>query len=210
MNKKCIVILSFIEHLTKEYIRKAAADADYIICADGGEAIARECGVIPDCVIGDFDSDSCKKHSDCTYITYPAEKDFSDTEACLLHAAEAGYREITLIGGINGRLDHTLANIALLIKYRNSVQSLTFEDMCNSVTLLCNSSLRLYPDSRFKYFGLISITPVSRGVTISGAKYPLSDAKLRYDTSLGISNEITGKHADISVRNGTLLVTRSF
>ena len=206
---KCVILLSFIEAWTPDFVRSAAAGYDYLICADGGEMIAAQLGPQPDCVVGDFDSDRTTERFDCLYITYPAEKDLTDSEAALLHAVERGCRDITVIGGIGGRLDHTVGSIAMLLKFAKDVDHLEFRDGNNAMFLLTNGEAMLHPSDDYKYFGLWSIDPVATGVTITGAKYPLTNAVLPRDTTLGISNEITGSAAHIIVRDGTVLVMRS-
>ena len=49
----------------------------------------------------------------------------------------------------------------------------------------------------------------ARGVTVTGAKFPLSDATLEPDSSLGVSNEpLVGQTARIHVGKGRLLLVR--
>ena len=46
----------------------------------------------------------------------------------------------------------------------------------------------------------------ARGVTISGAQYPLDDASLSEEFPLGVSNHFIGKPITVSVRSGSLLI----
>ena len=46
----------------------------------------------------------------------------------------------------------------------------------------------------------------SRGVTETGMEYPLENAVLSNRTTLGLSNELIGKPATVSVECGTLYV----
>lgn len=46
----------------------------------------------------------------------------------------------------------------------------------------------------------------ARGVTISGAQYPLDDASLSAEFPLGVSNHFIGKPITVSVRSGSLLI----
>ena len=48
-----------------------------------------------------------------------------------------------------------------------------------------------------------------RGVSISGAKYELQDAELTNDFPLGVSNEWAAPEAEISLREGTMLIVQS-
>ena len=46
----------------------------------------------------------------------------------------------------------------------------------------------------------------AEGVTLSGLKYPLSDALLQPDFPLGVSNEACAENISIEVKRGTLVI----
>ena len=163
MQNTCLILLSYMECVTPEMAQDLAETADYIIAADGGQNRAREFGLQPDCVIGDFDSTTLNEDFDCLYITYPAEKDLTDTEAALTHALEKGCRNVILLGGMGGRLDHTMGNIGLLDKYYSSFDHMEFIDGKNRMELLRDSDRTLKRDVRYKYFGLVSLNAEASG-----------------------------------------------
>lgn len=209
MQNTCLILLSYMECVTPDMAQELAESADYIIAADGGQNRAREFGLQPDCVIGDFDSTTLDEGFDCLYITYPAEKDLTDTEAALTHALEKGCRNVILLGGMGGRLDHTMGNIGLLDKYYNSFDHMEFIDGKNRMELLKNSGRTLKRDARYKYFGLVSLNAEASGIDIRGAKYELTVASLERASTLGVSNEFSEDTVEIYVREGTLLIVRS-
>ncbi len=209
MQNTCLILLSYMECVTPDMAQELAESADYIIAADGGQNRAREFGLQPDCVIGDFDSTTLNEDFDCLYITYPAEKDLTDTEAALTHALEKGCRNVILLGGMGGRLDHTMGNIGLLDKYYNSFDHMEFIDGKNRMELLKDSGRTLKRDARYKYFGLVSLNAEASGIDIRGAKYELTGASLERASTLGVSNEFSEDTVDIYVREGTLLIVRS-
>ena len=209
MQNTCLILLSYMECVTPDMAQELAETADYIIAADGGQNRAREFGLQPDCVIGDFDSTTLNEDFDCLYITYPAEKDLTDTEAALTHALEKGCRNVILLGGMGGRLDHTMGNIGLLDKYYNSFDHMEFIDGKNRMELLKDSGRTLKRDARYKYFGLVSLNAEASGIDIRGAKYELTGASLERASTLGVSNEFSEDTVDIYVREGTLLIVRS-
>lgn len=209
MQNTCLILLSYMECVTPDMAQELAESADYIIAADGGQNRAREFGLQPDCVIGDFDSTTLNEDFDCLYITYPAEKDLTDTEAALTHALEKGCRNVILLGGMGGRLDHTMGNIGLLDKYYNSLDHMEFIDGKNRMELLKDSGRTLKRDARYKYFGLVSLNAEASGIDIRGAKYELTGASLERASTLGVSNEFSEDTVDIYVREGTLLIVRS-
>lgn len=209
MQNTCLILLSYMECVTPDMAQELAESADYIIAADGGQNRAREFGLQPDCVIGDFDSTTLNEDFDCLYITYPAEKDLTDTEAALTHALEKGCRNVILLGGMGGRLDHTMGNIGLLDKYYNSFDHMEFIDGKNKMELLKDSGRTLKRDARYKYFGLVSLNAEASGIDIRGAKYELTGASLERASTLGVSNEFSEDTVEICVREGTLLIVRS-
>lgn len=209
MQNTCLILLSYMECVTPDMAQELAESADYIIAADGGQNRAREFGLQPDCVIGDFDSTTLSEDFDCLYITYPAEKDLTDTEAALTHALEKGCRNVILLGGMGGRLDHTMGNIGLLDKYYNSFDHMEFIDGKNRMELLKDYGRTLKRDARYKYFGLVSLNAEASGIDIRGAKYELTGASLERASTLGVSNEFSEDTVEIFVREGTLLIVRS-
>lgn len=209
MQNTCLILLSYMECVTPDMAQELAESADYIIAADGGQNRAREFGLQPDCVIGDFDSTTLNEDFDCLYITYPAEKDLTDTEAALTHALEKGCRNVILLGGMGGRLDHTMGNIGLLDKYYSSFDHMEFIDGKNRMELLRDSDRTLKRDVRYKYFGLVSLNAEASGIDIRGAKYELTGASLERASTLGVSNEFSEDTVTIRVQDGTLLIVRS-
>ena len=209
MQNTCLILLSYMECVTPDMAQELAETADYIIAADGGQNRAREFGLQPDCVIGYFDSTTLNEDFDCLYITYPADKDLTDTEAALTHALEKGCRNVILLGGMGGRLDHTMGNIGLLDKYYSSFDHMEFIDGKNKMELLKDSGRTLKRDARYKYFGLVSLNAEASGIDIRGAKYELTGASLERASTLGVSNEFSEDTVDIYVREGTLLIVRS-
>ena len=209
MKDYCLILLSYMESVDEEMAQALAENAAYIIAADGGQNRAREFSLQPDCVIGDFDSTTLNEDFDCIYITYPAEKDITDTEAALEHAKEKGYSRVLVLGGIGGRLDHTMGNVGMLCKYYGQFQQLIFADGKNSMEMLQNAQRTFKRDSMYQYIGLISLDEKATGIDIVGAKYELKDGTLERASTLCVSNEFKEDEVIIRVRNGAILVIRS-
>ncbi len=209
MGKSCTVVLAFIENYDKEFIMKYVESADYVICADAGQKLAAKYGFTPDVVIGDFDSTDVQIHLNCKYITYPVEKDITDAEACVLHCIDEGIDNITFLGGIGGRLDHTLGALSLLVKFKSQVERITLIDKRNQIELLENASLTFAKDLNYRFFSIVPVYEEIHGVTITGAKYPLTDVSMVKASTLGISNEIVSDEATITIKDGLAYIIRS-
>lgn len=141
-------------------------------------------------------------------IVLPSEKDTTDSEAAIDLAYEMGFRDIDVLGGLSGRLDHTLGNLGILAKYLGRAH-LQFFDGTNMVTML-NPGCHLMNAGGYRYLGLIAYGENVQGLSLRGTKYEVSDFTLPPDTTRGISNEITAESAQISFRKGRLLAVKSW
>ena len=178
------------------------ASGDLVIAADGG--YAQLGGVSADLVVGDFDSLGYVPAGE-TVVRHPARKDDTDTMLAARIGLERGYRAFLLLGGVGGRLDHTIANIQTLAFLRRSGARAALIGEGETITMLQNGRLRF----RAGLTGAVSVFSygaAAEGVYERGLSFALSDATLTHDNPLGISNAFTGEAAEISVRNGSLLV----
>ena len=184
-----------------------------VIAADSGYDNAKKLGYAERCdfVVGDFDS--TKERAFCSrakIIRVPSEKDETDTQLAINTAIENGANELYIIGGLSGRLDHTLSNIYLLEALAKGDITACICDGKNRVRYLKERSSLLIQKSEYKYFGLLPTDCEAKGVTIDGAKYPLKNAKLeRSNPSFAISNEVTENFAMVSTKKGGLFVIES-
>lgn len=182
---------------------------DLSIAADGGYDNALALGERVDMLVGDLDSVSAELPKDLKTVKVPAEKDFSDLQLAIEEALDKGADEIVIIGGLSGRLDHTLATLASLSSLAELRVHAHVNDGYNRVRYLSRSST-LVARSHFKYLSILPISSTLKGVDIEGCKYPLKNATLsKSSSSLAISNEIVGNCALISVRRGECYVIES-
>ena len=86
-----------------------------VICADCGLRHARRLGIVPDVIVGDFDSYTEELPAGCEILRLPVEKDVTDTMQAVLYGEERGCRVFHIYGVFGGaRIDHSLANIQML------------------------------------------------------------------------------------------------
>lgn len=177
-------------------------EGDLVIAADGGYAHLN--GLHPDLVVGDFDSLGYVPEGE-TVVRHPVRKDDTDTMLAARLGLERGFRAFILLGGVGGRLDHTLANIQTLSFLRANGAHAALLGENETITLLQDESLRF----RAGLNGIVSVFSFGErvsGVYERGLAYALTDATLTNDNPLGVSNAFTGAEAEISVREGQLLV----
>ncbi len=207
--KRCIIIPSFVEGQITKLI--TPLDTDLILCADSGLLQAFDAGLVPHAVIGDMDSldeagfERTSLPEGILWIKAPREKDETDTALCMEYALTQGCDEIVIVGGLGGRLDHTLANLQNMVGFSHKGVLVRLLDQNNSVHIITDNTLHLPPLPGYAV-SVLSWTPVSTGVTLTGMAFPLTDATLTHTFPLGVSNEIIGSAATIQVGHGTLLV----
>lgn len=196
------VILSGGRIKDYEYVKKFTKNA-LIICADKGYNHSVKMGVKPHILIGDFDSvGSLPDDNNIEKISYPADKDKTDTHLALEYAFNRNFEEILIFGAIGSRMDHTLSNILMTITYSGKI---TVMDEHNKIWSV-RDSIILHEEPGT----IVSILPIGQvyGVTTSGLKYPLykKDIDVTKEPSLGISNVMTEKKAEITVEKGVIIV----
>ncbi len=196
---------------------------DYLMAADSGMDFLHRNGIIPDVLAGDFDSageaayaffgsrdnEDTKSDSKPEILRLNPHKDDTDTEFVVREAIRRGATDITVLGGTGTRLDHTLANIHLLgIGLEEHVQ-MRLTDSHNQIRMI-EQELVISRQQQFgEYVSILPFGGTASGVTLEGFKYPLKDAILPINSSLGISNEIIATEANIQVSEGRILVIES-
>ncbi len=179
------------------------SDDDYIIAADAGLDILKKHGIRPHISIGDFDSSSFIPEENV--IRLPVEKDVTDTCAASELAINNGCDEIYIYGGMGGRPDHTMANFTLIASLTEKGIRAYLSGEGYTVTAVKNSSVTVSARTG-KTLSVFSWTDECTGVTLKGLKYTLSDYTLSNMFALGVSNSFSEDEAEISVRDGILII----
>lgn len=182
---------------------------DVLLAADGGSRHARALGLNPAVIVGDLDSldPSFRPLIDSgqvEVILYPGDKDETDLELALDYAVEHNIREILIVGALGGRLDQTLGNLALLAAPRLAEFALRCDDGLEEVFFVRNQSR-----VRGAAQDIVSLIPWGgqvSGVSTAGLRWPLRAETLYPEKTRGISNELLGESATISIESGLLLV----
>lgn len=177
---------------------------DYVIAADAGYGYCKENNLIPDAVIGDFDSLGSVPEADNVIKLNPV-KDITDMHAAIEIGIEKGFSEFVLYGATGGRLDHTLANLQLIASLSQKGYKAKIADGDRIITAITNGKISF--DASYKgYVSAFSHTDKCEGVTIKGLKYCLDNETLTNSFALGVSNEFIGKESEIIIGNGTAII----
>ncbi|MBE6675295.1 MAG: thiamine diphosphokinase [Ruminococcaceae bacterium] len=192
-----------------ENITEHPKGEDLRIAADGGYANAKRLGERIDIAVGDFDSFAKQKIDEgVELVELPAEKDLTDSQVCVETAISRGADEIIIIGGLSGRLDHTLANLSVLQDLHARHIHGYITDGNNRAHYIKATS-HLVARSAYKYLSLIAVDETCKGVSIKGCKYELKNQPVHRRLQVAVSNEITGNCALVSVKKGGLYVIES-
>lgn len=182
------------------------------IAADSGIETALKFNIKPNILIGDFDSSSVDlidyDIKNTKIIKYPAEKDDTDSMLAVKYSLENGYKNIVIIGGLDGRIDHTLVNLFYLkyIHKHGGYGSIT--NGYNKISYLSGSDLPVKIYKYYKYVSVISVSPEISGVTLKGFRYNLSNAKVKFEEPYTVCNEISNdfKYGEVKILNGEALI----
>lgn len=182
---------------------------DTIIAVDAGYAALVERGIAPHHVFGDFDSlgfiPQEVEGGACVHPFDP-HKDFTDMDLALNFAIGEGFTHIIMCDGLHARLDHSLANLQLMAVAAckgQRVWGITEEEVVVALDAKGElDHLEIAAGSQ----GICSVLAHSDSVSgayETGLAYGLEDAQLTNCFPLGISNELTGAPARISLDAGS-------
>lgn len=189
-----------------DFIKSHINNDAFIIAADSGYIKCLDSGIIPDVIIGDFDSSQCP-NLDAEIVTLPHEKDDTDTFFCVKYAINQGFTDIEILSAIGGREDHNYANILCLEYCRQNNIKCAVVNRMNKLFL--TDSTAVINNSEYKYFSVFAFMGTASGISIENAAYPLKNAVFEPYHQRGVSNELMGKPAQISVKKGILLIILS-
>lgn len=179
----------------------------YIIACDKGWQHASRMKLVPDIVIGDFDS-SPVPEGRLPIKTYPKEKDDTDTMLAARHALELGYKDITICCAFGGRIDHALGNIqaAAFIVSNGGEAALMGND---TFAYAFNGKKRVFPRLGEYSFSVFALSDKCTGVSILGSLYDCEDTDFTNCFPLGVSNGWKNDTIEICAGSGILLVVES-
>lgn len=203
MKARCVIISG-----SPEFTGTEITAEDFVIACDSGYKHAIEAGIIPDLLIGDFDSYHGEIDKGIPVIKAPVEKDDTDTLLAVKHALAMGFKKFVLLGAMGGRLDHQTANINTCAYIAEQGGFCEIFGKESHIYAIKNNQLHLTRQKNWSV-SVFSFTEKSYGVTLTGLKYPLNNATLTHTISIGVSNEFKEDTATITVRDGILLIILS-
>ena len=194
-----------------------AVESNFIIACDKGYGYCQRLGLIPDTVIGDYDSMSLesieadlKKRglTEVKVLRFPSHKDDSDTMLAVKHALDMGFDNIVITCALGGRFDHSFANIQSMAYAVEHGASCCLYGGHETLYVIKNGSLTLKV-SKDRALSVFSLSDESKHVIIRGALYEAENITLTNRFPLGLSNLQVKDSVTVSVGEGMLLVIES-
>ncbi len=205
MIERCVIV-GGADINNYDFIRERLCVDDFVIFCDSGLKHMENLQVQPSLIVGDFDSHE-NPHLDVETIILPCEKDDTDTVFAVKEAIKRGFNDFLLIGVVGARLDHTLGNVSILLYLDSLGKKGCIIDDYSEMEIVSSEPVSICDD--YSFFSLLNISGCAKGITITGAKYPLVDGEISCEYQYGVSNEVfPGDTASVRVNEGRLLLIK--
>ncbi len=209
-------------------LKEACSQAEVVLAADRGGQWLLECGIVPDVLLGDFDSidagalASLQGNGHTRWVRHRTDKDQTDMELCVEEALQMGVDSVQIFGATGTRMDHSLANLLLLHPFVKAGVEAWIIDRHNRVRMAgvltsageeCAKTagpfqVRLQGIKGFKV-SLIALSPVVTDVTTVGLLYDMRGRNLPFGSTLAVSNEFKEERAEVRFNDGLMLLLLS-
>ena len=196
------VIFGGGDTVSAETVGKELTGGELFIAADSGYLLAESLGIIPDLIIGDFDS--APEPDVAAKIVFPVEKDDTDLMLALKEGLARKCSRFLIFGATGGRLDHTVA----------AVQSLAYllDNGASGVIVSDTERIEMFDPGRYSFLkrdgftlSLFAYSGKVTGLDLKGVKYTGSSLTLSSGFPLGVSNSISDEKAEICFTSGRIL-----
>nr|WP_286672877.1 thiamine diphosphokinase [Anaeromonas gelatinilytica] len=200
------------EFLDEELVMDLINDCDIIIAADGGGKYLYDINVLPDILVGDFDTLNpfilnYYKDTNITIYSFPPEKDKTDLELAIDCALDNHIDELKLIGVLGTRIDHSLGNIMLLFNLiEKGIDARIIND--KNEIFVVNKEM-IITKNRFEYVSILPILEDLKGIKLKGFEYDIDDLNLKISSTRGISNKLVNDKGIIKIKSGKGLIILS-
>jgi len=201
------VLLGNGEYPDESLCHKIIADADLIICSDGGANFAQQNDLIPHLIIGDLDSISTESRNYFTnlnirILSLESQKE-NDLEKALNYIEENySYGTIVLIGFLGLRDDQSFATLQIAEKLRQDVIIHIYSKTAEYLALPPGIHSLTFP---LNHTVSIFALPNAENLVTTGLKWNLDHENL-FPGSYGVSNVTTNHLVRISFDTGKLML----
>ncbi|PJA98473.1 MAG: thiamine diphosphokinase [Ignavibacteriales bacterium CG_4_9_14_3_um_filter_30_11] len=207
--KKCIIIANGKSPKKSElnfFIKNGYTD---IICADGGANNAYKLKIIPNYIIGDLDSIEIKvlKYFEGKSKIMKDKNQYdTDVEKCLKYAIKKKFTHAVLFGGIGSRLDHSICNLGIIIKFYNKINVSILSGISYLISYKGEKIIQTKKGETISFYGFDKKTKF----TSSDLKYPLKNITLPLGKKESTSNVALSECVKIKISGGIGFIIRDF
>jgi thiamine pyrophosphokinase len=205
------LIIANGEACSSEILNQLLEWSPTVVVLDGAFDRVVALGTKIDVLLGDFDDfphdfEEIKKSQYPIEIVHTPDQEKTDLEKAIEYLIEKGHPAVNIVWATGRRADHTFANIANLIKYKNDLKIKLIDDhsIVYPISPLPNIFIKWY-----KAKSTLSLIPISeaKGISTKNLKYPLINEDLKLGIRVGNSNEaLTDGVVEISFVSGDLLI----
>ncbi len=207
--KRCIIIANGKSPTKKVVDYFYSKGFNTVICADGGANSAMKIGITPDFIIGDLDSvnkNVLNYYKDKSVIIKYKRQNDTDVEKCLKYAIKKKYQEVILLGVTGDRLDHTICNLGIVIKFYKKIKILINSE--NSFLTPADKPIQL-KSIKGETISLYAFSDKTK-ITSQGLKYKLNNTALPFGVRESTSNVSISSLVNLKIIGGIIFVIRDF
>jgi len=194
-----------------ELLEQLLGWSPFVMVLDGAIGRVLDLGIKVDVLLGDFDRneidlEKIKKDQFPIEIIHTPDQEKTDLEKGIEFLINRGFPAVNIVWATGLRMDHTLANVFNLVKYKYQIKLVLLDDHSKIIPLNSHE----YSFEKWYTAGtVISLLPLPRaeGINTSNLKYNLHDGALEIGGQLGNSNEAeTNGIVSISYTSGELVL----
>jgi thiamine pyrophosphokinase len=178
-----------------------------IIAADSGYDLSRSAGVEPDLLVGDMDSiadlEGALERLRGRVERFDRHKDETDTEIGLRLLYERGVRDITIVGGGGGRLDHLLGIVAL---FEREIRPKRWITRGESVVHIEREET--FDNMKGVLCSFFPVGPETATMRTAGLRWPLDGIAWKHGDA-GVSNYGVEDQVTVTMLSGQLIMVQS-
>lgn len=187
-------------------LKKLWTEVDYRVAADGGANLLHGLNLVPDAVVGDFDSITLnvQKQLPESILFHVKEQDTNDANKAVQHCLKLSFDEINLLGSDGRRQDQFLANLEILFKYSPLGRLIIWTSLERMEVIIDKWEETIPPGTTLS---LLPLFGGAEGVVTHGLKFELNNqSMLPGESPSGVSNQVISNPVKVSIQNGQLLL----
>lgn len=202
---RCVIIAGSPE-CNIEYLKSQINKEDFVVCADKGYEYCKKAQILPDLIVGDFDSYIGALPENIETVRLNPVKDDTDVLSCIRICIDRGFTEFLILSALGGRLDHTFANLSLLLFLNKNNCTGVIKSEKESVYLISDSNLEV-DNIKSKTFSVFPFGCENVFVTYKGkTAYPTENYQLKSEFPIGVSNIFLEDKVKIVADKGNALL----